>query len=101
MPKLSLQVPGSRLLRRNQPVISSLLGLALPTRIAVWVPIEVASSVTIRCAKRSTSEGVGVMGGVVPPGALGFIGVRSVVGVVNDSTDPNTVPYALTAMAQK
>ena len=74
VPKLSLQLPGSVAPKRNQPVVSSPRGFAVPLS---WAPL----SVSIDAGSVVTSGGA--------------------AGVVNDNTEPNDVPSALETIAQK
>ena len=73
VPNMSLQVPGSELLYRNQPVVASLFGLAEPFSVADIGVTEVAVA-------------------VVTDGAEGA--------ATNESTLPNDVPELLDAIAQ-
>jgi hypothetical protein len=74
VPKLSLQLPGLAVAYRNQPVVAAPPGFAYPFSVAV-VPVS------------GDAPSVSTAGGFAS--------------VVNDSTAPNDVPYALLAIAQK
>jgi hypothetical protein len=73
VPKVSLQVPGLVVSKRNQPRVETRLGFAAPFMTALTLPTDVAASV----------EAVGA------------------AGVVNESTAPKRVPAVLEAIAQK